>query len=123
MNRWIAVFGLGIVIAACGGAADEPIEEEPVAEEERIPVVADSIIEREVAARIEADPRLGAEEIEIAVHSRDQEVTLVGSVPTRLEQSIAREVAISAPGVKRVWLDSLVVEADAGAGATATEGT
>lgn len=99
---------------ACGGGGEEA-EEAPadtLAAEEQVQFVPDSLIEREIATRLDADPRLDGEGITIEAHATDGEVTLVGQVPTRREMSIAREVAISAPGVKRVWLDSLRVLSD-----------
>lgn len=109
-----AAFPLLILALACGGGAEEA-EESPadtLSADEQVQFVPDSLIEREIAARLDADPRLAADGIEIVAHAADGEVTLVGQVPTRLEMSIAREVAISAPGVKRVYLDSLRVLSD-----------
>ncbi|HUP01352.1 MAG TPA: BON domain-containing protein [Gemmatimonadota bacterium] len=103
--------------AACGRADDEPIDDAPIAEE-TIPFVADSVIEREIQTRLEADPRLDVEGVEIDVRSADQEVSLVGQVPSRLEWSIAREIALSAPGVKSVYLDSIVVLSEQQGGPT-----
>lgn len=97
-------------LVACGGqGAEEAPEPDTTAQEERVLSVPDSTIEREVQTRLDSDPRLDKEGVEIAVHASDGEVTLVGEVPSRLEMSIAREVAISSPGVRRVHLDSLEV--------------
>lgn len=93
---------------ACGGETEEAPEETPITEE-TVPVVADSVIERDVQARIDDDPRLDVDDVEIAARSTGQVVTLVGQVPSRLEWSIAREVVLSTPGVKTVFLDSLMV--------------
>lgn len=100
-------------LVACGGqGAEEATEPDTTAQEERVLSVPDSTIEREVQARLDSDPRLDKEGVEIAVHATDGEVTLVGEVPSRLEMSIAREVAISSPGVRRVLLDSLEVASE-----------
>jgi osmotically-inducible protein OsmY len=99
---------LGLTVACGRGETEEATEETPMAEE-TVPVVADSLIERDVQTRIDDDPRLEVEGVEIAAHSTDQVVTLVGQVPSRFEWSIAREVALSTPGVKTVLLDSLTV--------------
>lgn len=96
------------LMAGCGGQGDEAAVEE-AAEEEVVPFLPDSTIEQQVQARIEDDPRLDIDGVEIAVRSAEQEVTLVGEVPTRKEWSIAREIALSSPGVKTVYLDSLSV--------------
>lgn len=71
--------------------------------------VPDSTIEREIRTRIDADPRLDGEGIDLSVSSRAGIVSLIGEVPSRMEMSIAREVVMSAPGVVTVDLDSLVV--------------
>ena len=95
------------VATGCGG------DEEPAPEEalpgENVMSVPDSTIEREIRSRLEADPRLDAEGIDLRVTSQDGTVMLGGQVPSRMEMSIAREVAMSAPGVVTVNLDSLVV--------------
>lgn len=102
----LAAVCLGLA-AACGGGTDEaPVETAP---EQTVPVVADSVIEQDVQRRLEADPRLDVEGVQVTAHSTGQEVTLVGEVPTRLQWSIARELAMSTPGVKIVYLDSLTV--------------
>jgi osmotically-inducible protein OsmY len=96
--------------AGCGG------EEEPAPEEapqgERVMAVPDSTIEREVQNRLDADPRLDGEGIDLRVASRDGTVLLLGEVPSRMEMSIARDVAISAPGVVSVSFDSLIVRSE-----------
>lgn len=100
-----------LVLVACGGGAEEP-EEAPAdttAAGEEVMFVPDSTIEREVRTRIDADPRFDKEGVDLQVRVRDANVTLVGTVPTRMELSFAREVALSAPGVDKVFLDSLEV--------------
>ena len=98
------------LVAACGG--EEPAPDETAPEGETVMSVPDSIIEREVQTRLDADPRLDKEGIELRVRSVDGTVLLVGGVPTRMEMSIAREVAMSSPGVVSVVLDSLVVASE-----------
>lgn len=71
--------------------------------------VPDSTIEREIRTRLDADPRLDGEGIDLRVMSQEGTVMLSGQVPSRMEMSIAREVVMSAPGVVTVDLDSLVV--------------
>lgn len=99
-----------LILVACGGGAEEP-EEAPAdtTAGEEVMFVPDSTIEREVRTRIDADPRFDKEGVDLQVRVRDGNVTLVGTVPTRMELSFAREVALSAPGVDRVFLDSLEV--------------
>ncbi|MDX1661247.1 MAG: BON domain-containing protein [Gemmatimonadota bacterium] len=104
---------LSLVLAAlvaCGGGAEEA-EEAPVdtTAQDDVQFVPDSTIEREVTTRLDADPRFDKEGVDIEVHARDGNVTLLGTVPTRMEMSFAREVAISAPGVRKVFLDSLEI--------------
>lgn len=99
---------LAMTILACGGA-EEPAEEETSTAEETIATVADSIIERDVRDRLEADPRLDDPEIEITVRSQDGEVTLTGQVPSRLELSVARDIVMGVLGVRGILLDSLNV--------------
>jgi hypothetical protein len=82
-------------------------EEAPAGE--NVMSVPDSTIEREIGARLDADPRLDGEGIELRVSSDGGIVSLIGEVPSRMEMSIAREVVMSAPGVVNVSLDSLVV--------------
>jgi osmotically-inducible protein OsmY len=85
--------------------------------------VPDSTIEREIRSRLDADPRLDTEGIDLRVTSQDGTVMLGGQVPSRMEMSIAREVAMSAPGVVTVNLDSLVVVSEQqGAAAADTAG-
>jgi osmotically-inducible protein OsmY len=72
-------------------------------------VVPDTTIMREIATRLDVDPRLDQPDITLEPHSKDGEVTLVGTVPSRFELSIAREIAMSTPGVRQVWLDSVRV--------------
>ena len=74
--------------------------------------MADSVIEVQVQTSLDADPRLDRDDVRVQAHSVEQEVTLVGTVPTRLEMSIARANAQSVLGVKRVLIDSLVVESE-----------
>jgi hypothetical protein len=106
-NRLVGI-GLAIVLAAGCGGDEEPAPEEAPAGE-NVMSVPDSTIEREIGARLDADPRLDGEGIELRVSSEEGIVSLIGEVPSRMEMSIAREVAMSAPGVVNVSLDSLVV--------------
>lgn len=106
-NRLVGL-GLAIVLAlGCGGDEEPAPEEAPAGE--NVMSVPDSTIEREIGTRLDADPRLDGEGIELRVSSDGGIVSLIGEVPTRMEMSIAREVAMSAPGVVNVSLDSLVV--------------
>lgn len=106
-NRLVGI-GLAIVLAlGCGGDEEPAPEEAPAGE--NVMSVPDSTIEREIGARLDADPRLDGEGIELRVSSDGGIVSLIGEVPSRMEMSIAREVAMSAPGVVNVSLDSLVV--------------
>lgn len=100
------------IAAACGGGGEEPRLEEAAEPEPRGIVVPDSTIETDILARFEADPRLDVEGVDLRVQSEDGEVTIIGTVPSRKEMSIAREVANSVLGVQRVWLDSLLVESE-----------
>ena len=77
----------------------------------------------QVQASRDADPRLDRDDIRVEAHSVEQEVTLVGTVPTRLEMSIARSNAQSVLGVKRVLIDSLVVESELRGEAGVTQST
>ncbi|MGH7571961.1 MAG: BON domain-containing protein [Gemmatimonadota bacterium] len=99
-----------VLVAACAGGDGE--EEAPAPAGEQVPTVADSVIESQVQASLDADPRLDREDIQLEAHSRNQEVTLVGTVPSRFEMSIARGNAQSVLGVRRVLLDSLVIESE-----------
>ena len=106
-NRLVGL-GLAIVLAlGCGGDEEPAPEEAPAGE--NVMSVPDSTIEREIGTRLDADPRLDGEGIELRVSSDGGIVSLIGEVPTRMEMSIAREVVMSAPGVVNVSLDSLVV--------------
>ena len=106
----IVAWGLeSALVAGCGG--EEPAPEEAT-EGERVMAVPDSTIEREIATRLDADPRLDAEGIRLGASSQDGIVYLTGEVPSRMEMSIAREVAMSAPGVVDVSLDSLIVRSE-----------
>lgn len=121
-NRLVSI-GLAIVLAlGCGGDEEPAPEEAPAGE--NVMSVPDSTIEREIGARLDADPRLDGEGIELRVSSDGGIVSLIGEVPSRMEMSIAREVAMSAPGVVNVSLDSLVVQSEiqngVGAADTAT---
>ena len=102
---------LALAVPACGGGGDEaPDDDDATEETERTGVVVpDSTLERDIQARFDADPRLDGEEIDLSVRSEDGQVTILGTVPTRKEMSIAREVANSVLGVERVWVDSLEV--------------
>jgi hypothetical protein len=100
------VLGLAIT-AGCGGGEEPAPEETP--QGENVMSVPDSTIEREIRTRLDADPRLDTEGIDLQVASDAGIVSLIGEVPSRMEMSIAREVVLSAPGVVNVNLDSLVV--------------
>lgn len=113
----LALGALILLATACRGGDDEA----PAPAGDQVPVVADSVIEVQVQASLDADPRLDAEGIRVEAHSVGQEVTLVGTVPTRLEMSVARTNAQSVLGVKRVLIDSLVVESEMRGRASATE--
>ncbi len=106
----LAVLAALLLGAGCAGGDAE--EEAPAPAGEQVPAVADSVIERQVQASLDADPRLDREDIRLEVRSRDQEVSLVGTVPSRFEMSIARGNAMSVLGVRRVLLDSLVIESE-----------
>ena len=95
------------VAAACGENGESEPEQAPAGE--TVMSVPDSTIEREIRSRLDADPRLDGEGIDLRVRSTDGTVMVAGEVPTRMEMSIAREVAMSAPGVVTVSFDSLVV--------------
>lgn len=95
------------VAAACGESGEPDPEEAPAGE--IVMSVPDSTIEREIRSRLDADPRLDGEGIDLRVTSTGGTVMLAGEVPTRMEMSIAREVSMSAPGVVTVSFDSLVV--------------
>jgi len=113
MSKRSAFVALGlavVLVAGCGG--EEPAPEEAAPEGENVMSVPDSTIEREVQTRLDADPRLDKEGIDLRVRSQEGTVLLVGGVPTRMEMSIAREVAMSSPGVVTVDLDSLVVASE-----------
>jgi hypothetical protein len=112
---------LGALVLLATACAQGDEEEAPTPAGDRVPVVADSVIEQQVQASLDADPRLGGEDVRVEAHSVEQEVTLVGTVPTRLEMSIARSNAQSVLGVKRVLIDSLVVESEMRGRAGATE--
>jgi len=100
------------IAAACGGGGEAPPAEEAPEPEPRGIVVPDSTIETDILTRFEADPPLDVEGVDLRVRSEDGEVTIIGTVPSRKEMSIAREVANSVLGVQRVWLDSLLVESE-----------
>lgn len=102
--------GALLLLAGCAGGEGE--EEAPAPAGEQVPVVADSVIQNQVQASLDADPRLDEEGIRVRAHSSNQEVSLIGNVPSRYEMSIARENAQSVLGVKRVLLDSLVIESE-----------
>lgn len=102
--------GALLLFAGCAGGDGE--EEAPAAAGEQVPEVADSIIQSQVQASLDADPRLDREGIRVQARSTNQEVTLVGTVPSRYEMSIARGNAQSVLGVRRVLLDSLVIESE-----------
>ncbi|HUP18635.1 MAG TPA: BON domain-containing protein [Gemmatimonadota bacterium] len=106
-----AIAVLVAALACAGEDADEASVADTTAQDDvlRVP---DSIIDRELAARFEADPRLAGEGIDVTARAEDGNVWLNGSVPTRYEMSVARDVVLSTPGVRDVYLDSLVVESD-----------
>ncbi|HEY7472519.1 MAG TPA: BON domain-containing protein [Gemmatimonadota bacterium] len=107
-GKTILALLLGLAIAAACGGGEEPAPEE-APQGENVMAVPDSTIEREIQTRLDADPRLDAEGIDLRVTSDEGIVSLHGEVPSRMEMSIAREVVMSAPGVVDVNLDSLVV--------------
>ena len=104
----IVALTLAVAVGAGCGGDEEPAPEEAT-RDETVMAVPDSTIEREIRARLDADPRLDGEGIELDVASEDGVVILLGEVPSRMEMSIAREVAMSAPGVVSVVFDSLDV--------------
>jgi hypothetical protein len=106
-NRLVGI-GLAFALAVGCGGDEEPAPEEAPAGE-NVMSVPDSTIEREIGARLDADPRLDGEGIELRVTSDGGIVSLIGEVPSRMEMSIAREVVMSAPGVVSVTFDSLVI--------------
>jgi osmotically-inducible protein OsmY len=107
-GKKLLVLLLGFAIAAACGGGEEPAPEE-APQGENVMSVPDSTIEREIQTRLEADPRLDSEGIDLRVTSAEGIVSLHGEVPSRMEMSIAREVVMSAPGVVDVSIDSLVV--------------
>jgi hypothetical protein len=117
----IPALTLGALVLIATACALGGEEEAPAPAGDDVPVVADSVIEIQVQASLDADPRLDRDDVRVEAHSVEQEVTLVGSVPTRLEMSIARANAQSVLGVKRVLIDSLVVESEMRGQASATE--
>lgn len=123
-RKRVVAAGLAIVLAAGCGGDEEPAPEEAPAGE-NVLSVPDSTIEREIRTRIDADPRLDGEGIDLSVSSQGGVVSLIGEVPSRMEMSMAREVVMSAPGVVSVNLDSLVVrsELQSGSGAADTAAT
>ena len=123
MRHAIPIVALAAAVAAGCGGNDEPAPEE-APQGEAVMAVPDSTIEREIRARLDADPRLDGEGIELDVSSENGVVSLLGEVPSRMEMSIAREVAMSAPGVVSVAFDSLDVLSErenAAADTTATQ--
>ncbi|HYO47011.1 MAG TPA: BON domain-containing protein [Gemmatimonadota bacterium] len=106
--KTLVVLALAVTVAAGCGGDEEPAPEE-ASQGENVMSVPDSTIEREIRTRLDADPRLDGEGIDLQVASQGGTVMLRGQVPSRMEMSIAREVAMSAPGVVTVDLDSLVV--------------
>lgn len=106
--RAIVALAMAAAVAAGCGRDEEPAPEE-ASQEESVMSVPDSTIEREIRARLDADPRLDGEGIDLDVSSENGVVSLLGQVPSRMEMSIAREVAMSAPGVVSVVFDSLDV--------------
>lgn len=108
--RAVAAVGLALALA-CGGG-EEPAPADTNVPVDETPAVADSLIEQDVQFRIDADPRLDLDGVSITASSQDQVVTLLGEVPSRLELSIAHEVAMSVLGVRRVLSDSLQVASE-----------
>ena len=111
MNRFLKSTALATVVAlalACGGG-DEPAPEPADDDADQVMFVPDSTIEREVTTRVEADPRLAEAEFDVRIAAAEGDVFLVGVVPSRYEMSLIREIALSAPGVRAVVLDSLRV--------------
>ncbi len=106
--RAIVALAVAAAVAAGCGGDDEPDPEE-APQGEAVMSVPDSTIEREIRTRLDADPRLDGEGIDLDVSSENGVVSLLGQVPSRMEMSIAREVVMSAPGVVSVTFDSLVV--------------
>ena len=106
--RAIVALAVAAAVAAGCGGDDEPAAEE-APQGEAVMSVPDSTIEREIRTRLDADPRLDGEGIDLDVSSENGVVSLLGQVPSRMEMSIAREVVMSAPGVVSVTFDSLVV--------------
>lgn len=117
----IPALALGALVLLATACARGDEEEAPAPVGDQVPVVADSVIEVQVQASLDADPRLDGEGIRVVAHSVNQEVTLVGTVPTRLEMSVARANAQSVLGVRRVLIDSLVVESEMRGRTSATE--
>jgi osmotically-inducible protein OsmY len=108
--RAVAAIGLALALACGGGEQPAPADTDVPVDE--TPAVADSLIVQDVQSRIDADPRLDVDGVSITASSQDQVVTLAGEVPSRLELSIAHEVAMSVLGVRRVLSDSLQVAAE-----------
>jgi hypothetical protein len=117
----IPALALGALVLLATACARGSEEEAPAPAGDQVPAVADSVIEVQVQASLDADPRLDRDDVRVEAHSVEQEVTLVGTVPTRQEMSIARSNAQSVLGVKRVLIDSLVVESEMRGRASATE--
>ena len=110
MKHASAIVVLALVTAvAAGCGSDEGPAPEEAPQGEEVMSVPDSTIEREIRARLDADPRLDGEGIDLDVTSENGVVSLLGQVPSRMEMSIAREVVMSAPGVVSVDFDSLDV--------------
>ena len=122
MKHARAIVALALAVAAgCGGDEEPAPQEAP--QGETVMEVPDSTIEREIRARLDADPRLDGEGIDLDVNSENGVVSLLGQVPSRMEMSIAREVVMSAPGVVSVAFDSLDVLSERQNAAADTTGT
>lgn len=110
MNRSFAIAAallLALPLAACNRGGEEP--EEATETDSNVMFVPDTTIQRDLNARLDIDPRLDVEDVQLTSHVEEAEVTLVGQVPSRYELGIAMEVARSTPGVRQVWLDSVRV--------------
>lgn len=111
-SRAAVLFILALTALACGGGDDQDPDDAATQADSGVLLVADSVIQREITTRLGSDPRLADPAVKVTAHADHGDVTLIGRVPTRMEMSVAREVAASTPGVRTVYLDSLVVESE-----------